>query len=118
MLPGKRERLRIFLDRLSAAPAAGSADEAFTLMTRILNEVEDELTTISFDPAAWEHDGRLYAPLPDSARDVSDRLDLTRYRSRSHNTWISTNGAICIATLRGERLLDKAGKDGRKVDAR
>jgi len=109
--------LEIFLERLSAAPAASGAEEALILLAATLNGVEDEFTTIPFDLSRSESDGRMYPPLPDSARDVPGRPEITRYRSRAHNTWIATNGAIRIDSIGGEdSLLDKAGADGRKVD--
>jgi hypothetical protein len=113
----KSERLALLLERLSAAPTANSAEEALILLAATLNAVEDEFTTIPFDLSRSDSDGRMYPPLPDSARDVPGRPDVTRYRSRFHNTWISANGAVRIASVGdAEPLLDKAGTDGRKVD--
>ena len=109
----RRQRVAAFIKRLRAAPAAGSANEAFDLVASTLNGVEDELTSIPFDPAKWEEDGRMYPPQPDSARDVEGRPDLTRYRSRKHNTWIGSNGAIRIEDGSGRCLIDKPGADGR-----
>lgn len=56
----KQERLAEFLRRLMAAPAASSFDEAYRQLCDILNAVEDELTSIPFDPANWQTDGRMY----------------------------------------------------------
>lgn len=113
----KSERLALFLERLLEAPAANSAEEALILLAATLNGVEDECTTIPFDLSRSDSDGRMYPPLSDSARDVPGRPDVTRYRSRAHNTWIAANGAIRIASVDdGEPLLDKAGTGGRKVD--
>jgi len=112
----KQERLNTFLERLSTAPPAVTAEEAFVSLSSILNAVEDELTSIPFNPMQWEHDERMYPPLPDNAHSVPGRPDLTRYRSRKHNIWIAANGAIRIAALNGDLLLDKAGKDGKKVE--
>ena len=112
----KRERLKIFLERLKAHAPARTAEEAFNLVARILNEVEDEFTTIPFDPTQWRNDGRMYPPMPDSARDVDGRPDITRYRSAKHNTCIGANGAIQIRTLDGVVLLDKPGQDGISVN--
>jgi hypothetical protein len=114
---GKVERLAIFLERLSAAPIASSAEEALILLAATLNGVEDEFTSIPFDLSSSQSDGRMYPPLPDSAREVPGRADVTRYRSRAHNTWIAANGAILIASAAGGvPLLDKAGMNGRKVE--
>ena len=77
----RSERLAIFLERLSAAPAAGSAEEALILLAAMLNGVEDEFTTVLFDLSGVQSDGRMYPPLPDSAREVPGRSDVTRYRS-------------------------------------
>lgn len=115
----KEARLAEFVQRMEAAPPAGSADEAMTLLSNTLNEVEDELTDIPFDPDRWMNDGRMYPPQADSAREVDGRADLTRYRSVRHNTWIRTNGAIRIEELQTRAvLLDKPGGDGCRVDLR
>jgi hypothetical protein len=108
----KRERLDLFFERLSAADQAADDVEAFLLISRILNEVEDEYSGVPFDPENWKDDGRLYPPLKDNARPVNGRPDLTRYRSRNHNTFIRENGAIAIRALGGDVIFEKAGKDG------
>ncbi len=56
----KAERFAEFLRRLHAAPAAASFDEAFQQLGDILNTVEDEMTSIPFDPANWQSDSRMY----------------------------------------------------------
>ena len=58
--PAKAERFAEFLRRLRAAPAASSFTEAFRQLGDILNAVEDELTSIPYDPANWQNDGRMY----------------------------------------------------------
>jgi hypothetical protein len=104
-----------FLRRLGAAPAASSFTEAFRQLGDILNAVEDELTSIPYDPANWQNDGRMYPPQPDSARIVPGRSDVTRFRSRAHNTRIGDNGAIETRDLSGRPVLTKAGTDGRMI---
>ena len=111
----KRERFAIFAQRLLDAPRVGSAKEAYLLLSDTLNAVEDELTGIPFDLSQWASDGRMYPPQSDSARDVAGRPELTRYRSKAHNTYIAKNGAIRIETVNRELVLSKAGSDGNEV---
>ena len=115
MIVGKRERFALFVRRLSDAPRVSTAEQAHVLLGTTLNGVENEFTTIPFDPSQWASDGRMYPPLAGSARDVPGRADLTRYRSRAHNTYIAANGAIRIETLSGDLVLSKAGRDGSEV---
>jgi hypothetical protein len=114
----KAQRLIEFLRRLRWAAPAANAEEAFELVARILNAVEDEFSGTPFDPQAWQTDGRLYPPQIDSRRVVPDRPDVTRYRSRSHNTFIAANGAIEIQTIDRVVLLSKPGADGESVWSR
>jgi len=111
----KPDRFREFLRRLKQAPCVGSHDEAFDLLCRTLNKVEDELTDIPFQPDNWETDGRMYPPKDDNARDVSGRIDVIRYRHKAHSTFIRDNGAIEIQTVEGAVLFEKPGSDGRGV---
>jgi hypothetical protein len=114
----KAERLRLFLHRLAAAPAAASHDEALALIEAIVNAVEDEHSGVVANPAKWRTDGRMYAPQSDHARAVADRPGVTAYRSVSHRTLIASNGAIAIIELRTESLLiEKPGGDGKLVPA-
>ena len=57
----------------------------------------------------------MYPLQPDSARVVPGRSDVTRFRSRAHNTLIGDNGAIEIRDLSGRPILTKAGTDGRMI---
>jgi hypothetical protein len=111
----KAQRFVEFLRRLAAAPAASDFDEAYHQLSDILNAVEDEMTTIPFDPANWQNDGRMYPPQMDSQRAVPGRTDVRRFRSRSHNTLIGDNGAIEIRDLSSRAVLSKPGSDGRSV---
>lgn len=111
----KETRFVIFLERLAAKPSARTAQEALALLSGVLNEVEDELTEIPFDPGASATDGRMYPPQEDHARDVPERHDLVRYRSRGHNTYIRNNGAIEIQDLKKRVVFQKPGYDGAGV---
>jgi hypothetical protein len=112
----KQERFQTFLTRLSGAANVASHSEALSLIADVLTAVEDEMTDIPNRPGNWQTDGRMYPPEPDSEREVDDRPDLTRYRSRGHNTFIRDNGAIEIRTVRGQLLFSKPGQDGRGVN--
>jgi len=111
----KTERFEEFLRRLSIAAPASSFDEAFQQLSDILNAVEDEMTSIPFDPANWQNDGRMYPPQRDGLRTVPGRSDVRRFRSKAHYTLIGDNGAIEIRDLSGQPIFAKPGADGRTV---
>lgn len=112
----KQERFEKFLERLSAPPPARSAEEALELVSTTLNAVEDEFTEIPYQPDLWLTDGRMYPPRDDSVFTVTGRADLSRYRSRGHNTYVRDNGAIEIRDISGRVLFEKPGADGRPVE--
>jgi hypothetical protein len=116
----KRVRFAEFLRRLGAAPGAASFEAAYAELCRLLNAVEDELTTIPFAPERWQTDGRLYPPQPDSMRDMAGWPQVVRFRSRRHNTFIGANGSIEIRAAShdwrdGEVLFTRPGADGKGV---
>ncbi|PAY19145.1 hypothetical protein CKO51_12315 [Rhodopirellula sp. SM50] len=112
----KKERFQEFVRRLESAGNVATAKEALSLLREMLTAVEDEMSGIPNDPARWQTDGRMYPPQDDNARDVENRPDLVRYRSRGHNTLIRDNGAIEIRDLQGNIFLSKPGSDGNGVD--
>jgi hypothetical protein len=116
MLPSKQERFEEFLRRFEQSPNASSHDEALRLLSETLNAVEDEMTDIPYQPDRWQTDGRMYPPQEDNARRLEERGDVTRYRSRGHNTYIRENGAIEIQDINGATLFEKPGADGRGVE--
>jgi hypothetical protein len=81
----------------------------------ILNEVEDSMTSIAYNPENWQTDGRMYPPQQDSLREVEGHPSIRRFRSLRHNTFIGENGAIEIQTVGAEIVLAKPGADGRTV---
>ena len=82
--PPKAERFAEFLRRLGAAPPA-SFDEAYRQVCDILNDVENDMTSIPFDPPNWMTDGRLYPPQVDNMRDLWMVARRERFRSRRHS---------------------------------
>jgi hypothetical protein len=112
----RAERLEEFFRRLSAAPPGSDHDEAMRQVAEILNGVEDEMTSIPYDPTFPLDDGRMYPPQPDSKKAISGRSDVTRYRSKRHSTWIGDNGAIQIIDhASGDVVFDKPGADGHTI---
>lgn len=111
----KTERFEEFLRRLEVASPASNFDEAYRQVCDLLNDVENEMTSIPFDPPKWRIDGRMYPPQMDKATLVAGRSDVTRFRNRRHSTFIGTNGAIEIRTDAGVVVFSKSGADGRTV---
>lgn len=106
----KEERIREFIGRLSAAPPASSADEAFHLLGSILDAVEDEMTNIPNNPALWMTDGRMYPPQNDAERKATGKPPgWRRYRSLKHDTFVGPHGEIEIWEIGGRCLINKPG---------
>jgi hypothetical protein len=112
----KSERLKEFQCRIEQSPNCGSFDDGRDLVTKTLNEVEDEMSGTPYDPSAWEHDGRMYPPQDDSIYLVEGYPEVKRLRSRFHNTFIGTNGSIRIVDTKSKQVVvDKPGQNGRKA---
>ncbi len=111
----KFKRIQEFIKRLNNVQACSSGEEAFEMLAKVLNEVEDEFSSIPYSPHLWMTDGRMYSPQEDSRR-TTGNPDVIRYRNKGHNTFIGDNGSIKIVELRGKVIVNKAGLDGRKVD--
>lgn len=101
--------------RLGEAVPASTFEEARKLIADTLNAVEDEMTSIPFNPANWQTDGRMYPPLDDALRDVPNQPDLKRFRAKRHNIFIRHNGAFEIQEVGGPVLVSRRGSDGRGV---
>jgi hypothetical protein len=115
-LVSKQERFEEFCRRLQGMPRARSFAEAYEQLCSILNEVEDELTAIPFNPDNWQTDGRMYPPQPDSMREVDGHPEVRRFRSRAHNTFIGDNGSIEIQVASSKAVaFSKPGEDSRGV---
>lgn len=82
-----------------------------------MNEVEDELSEVPYNPSAAKDDGRLYPPLWDNIQPIPGQPGIKRLRSAGHVTLIASNGAIAIdEVLSRTRVFSKAGADGKEVD--
>jgi hypothetical protein len=115
-LIAKEERFAEFCRRLQREQPARTFLEAYEQLCRVLDQVEDELTSIPCNPDNWQSDGRMYPPQPDSIRAVEGYPRVHRFRSRGHNTFIGVNGSIEIQTASSEQvILRKLGEDGRGV---
>ena len=115
-MPPKHLRFAEFIRRLRTLPPASDHDQVRGQIADTLNTVEDEHSGVPFDPVHWRTDGRMYPVEDDSAADVDGHPDVTAYRSRGHETFISKNGAFEIRDLRsGQVTVEKPGSDGKGV---
>jgi hypothetical protein len=112
----KDARLGLFYERLLAAPAAQTREEAYDLLCATFNAVEDEHSGVPYEPPNWRTDGRLYPPQQDRVYAVSGFLEVLRYNSFKHDTFIASNGAIEVRIIAtGAVQFAKAGANGKGV---
>lgn len=111
----RKERFAEFLRRLMAVEPACDFDEAYSALCQVLNDVEDDLSGVPYNPESWRTDGRLYPPQRDAFRESEKDATVTRIRTRGHNVFIGPNGAIEIQVLGGEVIFEKPGEDGEGV---
>ena len=115
-VPSRTERLKVFLKRLDAEPAARTLEDAFELVCQTLNCVEDELSSIPYDLTKSASDGRLYPPVWEELTDVTGHPNVKRYRHRWHFTYFGANGSIEFVEVRSGNVFHaKPGFDGRGV---
>jgi hypothetical protein len=94
-----RERLNELSRRLTVAAAPSTADEAFDLICRTLEEVEDELRGIPKQtppPPLRAPAGRLYPPQAD--RIVRHPDGSLTARTRRHVILVGAGGSIAIVS--------------------
>ena len=108
--------MKMLLERLMKAPLCRSHDEAYALVSRELNAIEDEYSGGPSEPEKWESDGRLYVPQRDNASLSPGHRGVIRYRSRSHWIFAADNGALLIQEIPTDRVvLERPGADGRRM---
>lgn len=118
-IPSKLERLTEIFRRIGDAQLCSTFDEAYQLLCRTMDEVEDELTPYPNEPDRWMQLDRLFPPQMDRMSSVKG-CDIKRFDSRRHVTYIADNGAMEVRSLRvvdGEVKVHftKTGNDGRSV---
>jgi hypothetical protein len=112
-----RRRLQEFYRRLGDLPPFASQEEALSEISRVLTEVEDELSGVPRDPTGMptKSDGRMYPPIPAYAKQC-DLPGVTLYVQTGHQTYIGANGAVLIVSRRtGAPELDRPGQDGGRI---
>jgi hypothetical protein len=113
-IPSKSARLAEFFNRLVQAPLATTFDEAFDVLSATLNQVEDELSGVPFDPPNWKIDGRMYPPQPDKEK-LTERPGARAFRTVGNLILLGDNGAIEVQDLRGQVVFSKSGADGKTI---
>ena len=97
------ERLKIFFERLRAAPACPSASEALALVCRLIEEIEDEHCPVARqNPAPRTHTGRMYAPQSDYIFPLDDGS--IRAETRRHIMMFFPDGSIRINETSSEKF--------------
>ena len=105
------ERLQVFFERLNAAPAVATADEALALVCRLIEEVEDEFCMVPREaPPPMHRTWRMYPPQSDHIFPQSDGS--IRAETRRHTMFFAADGSIRIVlAYSGEVEISKlAGK--------
>ena len=115
-IPSQSVRLQELFVRLGSRPPFTSFAEAYETLVSTLEAGEDELTGIPNNPQNWKTDGRLYPPQRDDWFEVPGHSGITRMRTKAHNVFIASHGAIEIRTVKTDQVVfSKPGFDGRKV---
>lgn len=119
----KHARVAEFLRRLEQAPPCADLGSARALLDRTLNEVEDELSGVPYNPQNWRTDGRMYPVQDDNVRSVPGHPCVRRLVSLGHVTYVAENGALEVRVKDGsvdgprvgKLVFEKPGNDGKGV---
>jgi hypothetical protein len=106
-----QNRLRIFFERLRAAPPARTAYDALALICRLIEEVEDEFCSVPrVDPPPRTPTGRMYSPQADSITFGEGGVMLVK--TLGHLIRCHPEGSIVIENTRTNRVeLRKSGAE-------
>jgi hypothetical protein len=104
------ERLDLFYRRLRAAPAAAGADEAMSLVCKMIEEVENEFCPLPpEEPPPLRFTGRMYAPRSDRIRRLPGGGLVAS--TRLQRIYCGPDGAISIVQVADRKsILHKPGK--------
>lgn len=107
------QRLTEFFKRLEVAPPAANAEEAFALVCRLIEEVEDELCPVPRqDPPPLLSTGRMYAPKEDHVKRFANGLIVAD--ARHHRIYCRADGGISIVPRKWDwQVFTKLGKHER-----
>lgn len=81
------------------AALCSTFQEAYDLLCRTMDEVEDELTPYPNEPDRWMELPRLFPPQMDRMSSVAGS-DVKRFDSLGHVTYVASNGSMEIRSLR------------------
>ena len=118
-VPTKGERLAEIFRRIGHARPCSTFQEAYELLCRTMDEVEDELTPYPNEPDRWMELPRLFPPQMDRMSSVPG-CDVKRFDSLRHVTYVAENGAMEVRSLRVVKGVVNVhftivGSDGRSV---
>jgi|GEM_PF-2658772 len=118
-IPAKVDRLAEIFRRIGDSPPCSTFQEAFELLCRTMDEVEDALTPYPNEPDRWMELPRLFPPQMDRMSSVPE-CDVKRFDSLRHVTYVANNGAMEVRSLRVVKGVinvhfTKRGSDGRCV---
>jgi len=118
-IPPKVDRLAEIFRRTGESPPCSTFQEAFELLCRTMDEVEDELTPYPNEPDRWMELPRLFPPQMDRMSSVPG-CDMKRFDNLRHVTYVADNGAMEVRSLRVVKgainvHFTKRGSDGRSV---
>jgi len=104
------ERLAIFYRRLEAAAPATNAEEALSLVCRLIEQVEDEFCTVPREePQPLRFTGRMYAPQQDRVRRLPEGGVVAD--TRRHRIYCQPDGTISIVQMPSRKtVMIKAGR--------